>query len=219
MEPYDATGPVRRMGGSQTEAGRKRRCSKNRDNTMKDLSADRSVAVGSRAVKTAAIFCFVAAGILGCSNEGNKAFIKSHDSLRAGMTLRETFAAGLADYLASVGPKNVPGATLPEKQPASSNCKRHVLDISFSGAFRVRVYCGINSPSAPQLIPEKTFNHKQAFLRALDADYASWAKNMEFRVESPPRALFGIYDHYRFTTDHAGRITTVSPIISSGSGR
>lgn len=186
---------------------------------IKNLPTDLVAPVGPRRDKRAVVVCFVTAAILGCSNEGNQAFLKSHDSIRAGMTLRETFDAGLADYLASVGPKNVPGATLPRKQSADGNCKRIVLDISFAGAFRVRVYCSMNSPSAPQLIPEKTFNDKQAFLRALDADYTSWARNMEFRVESPPRALFGIYDHYLFTTDHAGRIARVSPIISSGSGR
>jgi hypothetical protein len=135
------------------------------------------------------------------------------------MTIGEVFEVGLADYLVSMGHKNVPGATLPEKQPVTSDCARYVLDISFSGAFRVRVYCGMNSPSAPQLVPEQTFNDKKAFFEALDASYASWAKSMEFRVESPPRELFGIYDHYRFTTDRHGRIDKVSPVISSGSGR
>ncbi len=182
---------------------------------IEDLPTNRSESVASRAVTTVAVACLVVAGILGCSVESNQAFLKSHDSIHARMTLREAFDAGLADYLTSMGTKNVPGATLPEKQPVSSSCPRHVLDISFSGAFRVRVYCGMNSPSAPQLIPEQTFNDKQTFLRALDADYASWAINMEFRVESPPRELFGIYDHYRFTTDREGRIDRVSPIISS----
>lgn len=177
-----------------------------------------SMRVVARLAQAIVVLGLLAVAVLGCSVDGKRAFLKSHDAIRAGMTLGETFDAGLADYLASVGPKNVPGATLPEKQPASSNCTRHVLDISFSGTFRVRVYCGMNSPTAPQLMPEKAFNDKQALLRALDADYAWWARNMEFRVESPPRELFGIYDHYAFTTDQEGRVERVSPVVSSGSG-
>lgn len=185
------------------------------DMILKYLSMKRSAHVVIRMGQTIVVLCLAAIPILGCSEESNQAFLRSHDAIHRGMTMREVFEAGLADYMKGMGTKNVPGATLPERQPVSSNCARHVLDISYSGAFWVRVYCGMNSPSAPQLVPEETFDDRQAFLRALDADYASWARNMEFRVESPPRELFGIYDHYRFTTDQEGRVDKVSPVISS----
>lgn len=47
-------------------------------------------------------------------------------------------------------------------------------------------------------------------MRALDADCTSEARKTEFRVESPPRELFGIYDHYVFPTDEEERIDRVS---------
>lgn len=157
--------------------------------------------------------CFIVTGITGCSRADDQAFVKSHDSISVGMTLHEAFDSGLADYLILMETKNIPGATLPEKQPVSSGCARHVLDISFTGIFRVRVYCGMNSPSSPQVFPEGTFRDKRAFLQALDTDYTPWAKNMEFGVESPPGEIFGVYDRYHFTTNNEGKIDTVSPII------
>lgn len=157
--------------------------------------------------------------ILGC-NGRYQAFEKSHDSIRIGMSIRQVFESGLADYLIQMKNKNVPGGTLTEKQPVSNTCKRHVLDItyfdsSFSGAFWVRVYCGMNEPSAPQVIPERSFKNKEEFLQALDTEYASVARSMEFRVESPPKRLFGVYDHYDFTMGQEGKVITVSPIIPS----
>ena len=147
------------------------------------------------------------------------AFQKSHDSIRVGMSLREVFDSGLADYLMRLGNKNVPGGTLMEKQPVSSDCKRHVLDIHYFGsvppaAFWVRVYCNMNGPSDKQVIPAQSFRTKKEFLKALDEIYAPWAKSMEFSVESPPKRLFGVYDHYNFTTDETGRVSSVSEIIS-----
>lgn len=179
---------------------------------------NRPAVLVARATRVIGAVCLAAAASVACSEGRAKAFVISHDAIRPGMSLREVFDAGLADYLESMGTKNVPGATLPDKQPASSACKRHVLDIAFSGGFRVRVYCGMNSPTASELVPMGEFKDKQALLQALDQDYASWAANMEFRVESPPREIFGIYDHYRFVTDAQGRIIMVSPVIVSRSG-
>jgi hypothetical protein len=110
------------------------------------------------------------------------------------MSLRQVFESGLADYMIRMKNKNVPGGTLSAKQPVSNTCKRHVLDISyfdstFSSAFWVRVYCGMNEPSAPQAIPERSFKNKEDFLQALDTEYASFARSMEFRVESPPKKM------------------------------
>lgn len=143
----------------------------------------------------------------------------SHDAIRPGMTMGEVFDAGLADYMVGMGVKNVPGATRPEKGPTSAACKRRVLDISYTAVFpapavfRIRLYCNINAPSALQVTPENSFKTKQEFLQALDSIYASWAKYMEFRVESPPLEAFGTYDHYLFTTDQQGRVAEVSPIL------
>lgn len=169
-------------------------------------------------------FLLVVTCIPGCFEKGDyQAFVKSHDSIRHNMTLREVFDAGLADYQIRLGIKNVPGATLRAQEPVSKSCQRYVLDINhfeslYGGVgWYVRVYCNINTPSAPQVIPQRLYKTKQEFLQALDTDYASWARSMEFRVESPPRELFGIYDHYTFTTDHEGKVATVSPVILSPS--
>jgi hypothetical protein len=169
-------------------------------------------------------FLLVVTCIPGCFGKDDyRAFLKSHDSIHLNMNLREVFDAGLADYQIRLGIKNVPGATLREKEPASKSCQRYVLDIHhfdslYGGAgWNIRVYCNMNLPSAPQVIPERSYKDKQEFLQALDTVYASWASSMEFRVESPPRELFGIYDHYTFTTDHEGKVATVSPVNLSGS--
>lgn len=167
-----------------------------------------------------AICLIVVAWTPGCSgNRDYQAFLQSHDSIRPSMTIREVFDAGLADYLIRMETKTVSGATRPEKQPASSDCQRHVLEIMywseflFSGTFKVRVYCEMNDPSARQVTPERSFTTKQEFLEALDTVSSSWARSMSFRVESPPMQLFGVYDSYEFATDHEGRVVTVSPVI------
>lgn len=154
--------------------------------------------------------------LLGCS-EKYQAFESSHDSIRTGMSLRRVFESGLADYLIRMKNKNIPGGTLLVKQPVSNACKRHVLEVSYSeafvsGAFLVRVYCGMNEPSSPQVIPEKSFKSKEEFLQALDTTYASFASSMEFRVESPPRRMFGVYDHFTFTTNDSGMVTAISTV-------
>jgi hypothetical protein len=108
------------------------------------------------------------------------------------MSIREVFESGLADYLIRMGVKNVPGGTVPQKQPVSATCKRYVLDIfHFGSSFWVRVYCNINDSSAQQVIPEKSFSSKEEFLQALDSMYGQWASSMAFRVESPAKRLFG----------------------------
>jgi len=159
------------------------------------------------------VMCFA-----GCSKSSkHKAFIRSHDAIHPGMSIRQAFESGLADYLILMKNKNVPGGTLPGKQPVSSTCNRHVLEIAYfasslSGVFWVRVYCGVNEPSAPQVIPERSFKNKKEFLSALDSDYATWAKSMSFRVVSPPKELFGVYDNYEIITDAEGKVASVSPI-------
>lgn len=189
--------------------------------SIKNLSANRSVPVAARVAQAVAIACLAAAGILGCSERSYQSFVASHDAIRPGMTIGEVFDSGLADYMVGMGVKNAPAATRPEKEPASAACKRHVLDISYSSVFpasavfRIRLYCNMNEPSASQVIPVGSFKTKQEFLQALDSVYASWARNMEFRVESPPLEAFGGYDHYLFTTDQQGRVATVSPVVLS----
>lgn len=158
----------------------------------------------------------IGALLLGCSGT-YQTFENSHESIRTGMSLRQVFESGLADYLIRMKNKNIPGGTLPVKQPVSNACKKHVLDISYfdssiSGVFWVRVYCGMNEPSAPQVIPERSFKNKEEFLQALDTTYASFARSMEFRVESPPKKMFGVYDHYTFTTDDSGKVAAISPV-------
>lgn len=56
-----------------------------------------------------------------CARESSdyQSFVASRDAIRPGMSIRQVFEAGLADYLVKAGGKNVPGATLPEKQPVS----------------------------------------------------------------------------------------------------
>lgn len=132
-----------------------------------------------------------------------------------GMTVRDAFEAGIADYLEAMGTKNAPGATRAEKQPASGGCARHVIDVAYSDGYRVTVYCGINSPSSPKLVPTRRFRAKAQLLRALDTDYSRWTGNLELSIESPPRAAFGVYDHYRFTTNRDGRVDGVSSVSSA----
>lgn len=148
-----------------------------------------------------------------CTDE-DRLFISSHDSLRAGMNLSEAFASGLAKYLKRMGTKNISGATVAEHQPVSDKCNRHVLDVMYAeGKFRVRLFCNSNAPSAVQLVPQKTFKDDTSLVSALNKDYAVWARNMEFRVESPAKAGFGVYNHYTFVTNGDGRIKAISPIF------
>lgn len=158
-----------------------------------------------------------------CSGKDYQAFLKSHELVHPNMTMREVFHAGLANYLSRMGVKSIPGVTLPEKQPASPDCPRHVLDISHfesfpwsSGRFWIRVYCGTNEPTAKELVPTRSFTSKEEFLGALDT-YDTWARSMTFLVQSPPLQLWGVYDYYEFTTDDRGRIQKVSPIVLSRS--
>lgn len=160
----------------------------------------------------------MAALLGGCSDGDRQSFQDSHDRLREGMSLGEVFDAGLADYLARSGQKNAPGATLRAHQPVSVACMQYVLDIAYSGAFVVRVYCNRNDPSAPQIVPERFYANKRQLIAALDTAYAPFARNMMFRIESPPKRAFGIYDHYSITTDAGGRVATVSPVIPATVG-
>lgn len=150
-------------------------------------------------------------------------FVASHDAIRPGMTMRQAFEAGLADYLVAVGGKNVPGATVPENEPVSADCRRHVFDVHYGsgdarlgapGGFSVRVYCNMNGPSDRQVTPPGAFAAKGDLLQGLET-YSSWTKSMRFRVESPPLKIGGVYDSYTFATNESGTIATVSPIHTS----
>jgi hypothetical protein len=150
-------------------------------------------------------------------------FVTSHDAIRPGMSMRQVFEGGLADYLIKLGSKNVPGSTVPEKQPVSAECRRHVFDVHYGsgdpmrrvpGGFSVRVYCNMNGPSDRQVTPQGSFQTTQSLLQGLET-YSSWAKSMSFRVESPPLKIGGVFDSYSFSTDETGNIATVSPINKS----
>ena len=76
----------------------------------------------------------------GRSSSHYDAFVASHTEIRPGMSLKQVFESGLAEYLIRSDGKNTAGATPPEKIPISSECTRHVVDIhSGGGAFSVRV--------------------------------------------------------------------------------
>jgi len=173
----------------------------------------------ARTVTTGVVL--IVALLSGCAEKTDyDVFKKSHDAIKPGMSLRAVFDAGLADYLVRMKNKSIAGNTLNEKQPVSAACKCNVLEISYfespsPGSFQVRVYCNMNEPSAAQLIPGQTFAKKEELLPALDGVYTSWARSMEFRVQSPPQSQFGAYDHFIFTTDGEGRVKTVSPVVFS----
>lgn len=148
-------------------------------------------------------------------------FVASHDAIRPGMSMRQVFEAGLADYLIKLGGKNVPGSTVPGKEPVSAECRRHVFDVHYGsgdlrapGGFDVRVYCNMNGPSDRQVTPQGSFRTKRDLLQGLET-YSSWAKSMSFRVESPPLKIGGVYDSYNFSTDESGKIAMVSSINKS----
>lgn len=157
----------------------------------------------------------VAVTLLGCARGEREAFERSHDAVKIGMTVAQMFDAGLADYLSISGVKNAPGATVPERQPVSAECRRHVLDVSFSGRFIMRLYCDRNDPGAPELVPGRIFSDKRQLIDALGSVYASYAANMEFRVESPPKFMFGVYDYYLVSLGPEGRVVSISPVITS----
>ena len=148
-------------------------------------------------------------------------FVASHDAIRPGMPVRQAFEAGLADYLIKLGGKNIAGSTVPHKQPVNAECRRHVFDVHYGrgdlrtpGGFTVRVYCNMNGPAYRQVTPQGSYRTKADFLDGLET-YSPWAKSMNFRVESPPLKIGGVYDHYNFSTDESGKIATVSSINKS----
>lgn len=153
-----------------------------------------------------------------------KAFVASHDAIRPGMSVRQVFEAGVADYMVAVGSKNVPGATVSAKEPVSPECRRHVVDVGHAydratsrGGFTISVYCNMNGPSDRQLVPRRALSTKLDLLQALEA-YSPWVGSMSFRVESPPLQIGGVYDSYEFSTDENGKIAKVSSIVKSGAG-
>lgn len=158
--------------------------------------------------------------ITGCTLTNEyRAFRKSHEAIQSDMTLQQVFERGLADYLITMKTKNIPGATLPERQPVSKTCDRHVFDVGYwrvapnPGEFYIRVYCNQNEPSSTQVEPERSFKSKEEFVQALGTIYSPWVKSMGFRVESPPKRIGGVYDHYEFTIDENGKVSSVSPIV------
>lgn len=160
---------------------------------------------------------------MGRNSSDYLSFVASHDAIRSGMSIRQVFEAGLADYLIKLGSKNVAGSTVSERQPASSECRRHVFDVHYGSGdpmrrapagFSVRVYCNMNGPSDRQVIPAGSFPTARNLLDGLET-YSSWAKYMSFRVESPPVKVTGVYDSYSLTTDQTGNIAMVSSINKS----
>ena len=159
--------------------------------------------------------------VSGCTfTEDYKAFRNSHDSIQPQMTFSEVFVQGLADYLVLLKTKNITGQTLAENQPVSQDCERYVLDIRYShvtpnpGAFHVFVFCNSNLPTSIQMVPKQSYTNKNDFLKALSTTYSAWSKSMQFRVESPPKFIGGVYDNYEFTIDQYGKVSSVSPIVS-----
>lgn len=150
--------------------------------------------------------------LLGCDDDTERAFCASQQAIRPGMSLGEAFGAGLADYMVAMGTRNVPGATLPSAQPVDRDCRRYVLDVAYTGSFSIRVYCDTNAPSSPQLVPARTVETKALLERLLDEEYGAWAASMEFKIESPPRQLFGDYRRYVFSTDRRARVSSISPL-------
>lgn len=139
-------------------------------------------------------------------------FVASHDAIRPDMSVKQVLEAGLADYLIQSNGKNIAGATLPEKTPASSDCARHVVDLhAGAGGFSLRVYCDMNAPSNPQLVAPAVFATKRELLEGLDR-YAPWMRSLRFRVESPALKIGGVYDSYEFVIDENGKLGSVSPI-------
>lgn len=135
------------------------------------------------------------------------------------MTFTEAFEHSLSDYLMKMKVKNISGVTLVEQRPVSDACKWHILDISYAevvphpGRFVVRIYCNQNLPSAEQVLPEKSSSSKKDITESLETMYKPWIRSMRFRVESPPKTIGGVYDHFEFTIDENGSISSVSDII------
>ncbi len=159
--------------------------------------------------------------VSGCTfTEDYRAFRKSHDSIQLQMTFSEVFVQSLADYLILLKTKNITGQTLSENQPVNKDCERYVLDIRYShvtpnpGAFHVFIFCNSNLPTSIQIVQKQSYANKNDFLKALNTTYSSWSKSMQFRVESPPKFIGGVYDNYEFTIDQYGRVSSVSPIVS-----
>jgi hypothetical protein len=186
-----------------------------------------STVVGRKARLDAALVAFLVLSVVSCATGRDSrdylAFVTSHDAIRPGMSIRQVFEAGLADYLVQLGSKNVPGSTEPERQPASAECRRHVFDVHYGsgdpirrmpGGFSVRVYCNMNGPSDRQVVPQGSFQTTRGLLDGLET-YSSWVKHMSFRVESPPLKMTGVYDSYSFSTDQAGNVASVSSINQS----
>lgn len=168
--------------------------------------------MSDRSTWNAIVPLIVSVAMTGCTDEAREAFNDSKHGVRIGMTLGEVLDSGVADYLISAGPKNVAGATVTKHQPVSENCRRHVLDISYSSRFSVRVYCGQNEPSARIVMPERLYTNKQQLVRALDDIYGPVARNMEFRIESPPRHIFGVFEYFLVRTGPDGRVSYVSEL-------
>jgi hypothetical protein len=166
------------------------------------------------------VFSTASCGI-GRDSRDYHAFVASHDAIRPGMSIRQVFESGLADYLVRLGGKNLPGATAADKQPVSPECRRYVVDIHHGpgdattrGGFSLKVYCNMNAPSSRQVAAPALFATKRDFLDGLD-HYASWTMSMVFRVESPALQIGGVYDSYEFSMDGSARVATVSPIRKS----
>ncbi len=157
----------------------------------------------------------------GRSSGDYRSFVASHDAIRPGMTVRQLFEAGLADYLMQSGGKNVPGTTLPQNMPVSPACGSHVVDIHYGpgdwarrGGFSIRLACKTTPQSDRPLAPPRAFSTRSDFLAGLDQE-AQWTRSMAFRVESPPLKIGGVYDSYDVVVDEQGKVRAVSAIRRS----
>lgn len=139
-------------------------------------------------------------------------FESAHNAIHPGMSLGQVFDAGLAAYIADDGP-NTPGSTVSNRQPASVECTRHVIEIMRANpGFLVRVYCNMNGPSDRQLVPERRYATTHDFVAGLGRDYATWLRYLEFGVQSPALQIGGVYDTFTFSIDGNGTVDKVSAL-------
>jgi hypothetical protein len=142
-------------------------------------------------------------------------FTTSHDVIRNGMSLREVYEAGLADYMMTGQGANITGRTTVDAERASPECARVIIDIHYGstdGVFSLLVECSTDRTLPREVAPRRIFQTKRDFLQGLDAQ-SSWVKSMEFDVESPALRIGGGHDRYSVVFDEHGKVAIVSAIL------
>jgi hypothetical protein len=143
------------------------------------------------------------------------AFVASHNEIRPGMSLREVYEAGLADFMMTGQGANITGRTTVNAEPPTPECVTVMIDIHYGpsdgGGFSVVVLCATNRTPPREVAPIRYFHTKRDFLQGLDAQ-SSWVKSMQFYVQSPALQIGGAYDSYSFSVDEHGKVATVSAI-------